>query len=361
MPGGAAPSDGVSLGARAVTPIRMIGITPAAAMLVVGAVVFAYITRNAFVAAHRTVGWVVACSIVALLVDPLVNALQRHLPRWLSIVAVVFGALGAFVGIFVGLAREVLDSLDVLEEAAPSAASGLEERYDWAADVDVSARVESFFESLHDEVRESALQRAIGTVPTYLVTGILMLFLLGYGRRYFLGFLQQFDDLERRRSVRQVVTRAAHAGRVYMLFALANAALNGLVFGLLCWALDLPAPLSLGAAVAAMSVLPLIGVLVGGTPALLLAFGSQSWYIGASTLVALVALQSVEALVVRPIVDARSVRVGPAIPIIVGLLAFELYGIGGAVYGVALAVLGLAALDAVGSVRGDDPDPENSE
>ena len=351
-------SGGESLGGRVATPVRVGGITPSAAMLVVAAVVGAYVTRNAFVAAHRTVGWVVACSIVALLVDPLVNALQRHLPRWLSIVAVVFGALGAFVGIFVGLAHEILDSLDVLEEAAPRAARGLEERYDWASDVDVSARVEAFFESLHEQVRESTLQRAVGTAPTYLVTGILMLFLLGYGRRYFLGFLRQFDDLDRRQNVRQVVIQAAQNGREYMLFTLANAIVNGVVFGLICWLLDLPAPLSLGAAVAVTSVLPLVGVLVGGVPALLLAFGSQSWHIGAITLAVLVALQSVEARVVRPFVDARSVRVGPAIPIIVGLLAFELYGFGGAVYGVAIAVLGLAALDAVGSVRGDDPDPE---
>jgi hypothetical protein len=42
----------------------------------------------------------------------------------------------------------------------------------------------------------------------------------------------------------------------------------------------------------------------------------------------------------------------------VGLLAFELYGFGGAAYGVAIAVIGLAALDAVGSVRDDVPEPE---
>ena len=37
------------------------------------------------------------------------------------------------------------------------------------------------------------------------------------------------------------------------------------------------------------------------------------------------------------------------------MLGFELYGIGGAIYGIALAVLALAALDAVGRIRGDDP------
>ena len=65
----------------------------------------------------------------------------------------------------------------------------------------------------------------------------------------------------------------------------------------------------------------------------------------------LVALQLVEAAVVRPRVDPRTVRLGPTIALVVALLGFELYGVGGAVYGVALAVIGLAALDAVGRLR----------
>ena len=67
----------------------------------------------------------------------------------------------------------------------------------------------------------------------------------------------------------------------------------------------------------------------------------------------LVALQAVEAAVVRPVVDARTVRVGPTVAVVVALVGFELYGVGGAVYGVALAVIGLAALDELGRLRGD--------
>ena len=139
-----------------------------------------------------------------------------------------------------------------------------------------------------------------------------------------------------------------------MLVSLANALAIGLAFGGLCRALDVPAPLSLGAAVAVMSMVPFIGVVIGGVPALLLAYGSLSWTDGAIVLAGLVTLQGFEALVVRPYLDRRAVRVGPTVPTIVGLLSFELYGIGGAVYGVALAVLGMAALDAVAGVYDED-------
>jgi predicted PurR-regulated permease PerM len=68
-------------------------------------------------------------------------------------------------------------------------------------------------------------------------------------------------------------------------------------------------------------------------------------------LVVLLGLQAIEVAVVRPYVDRRTVRVGPSIPIVVSLLGFELYGVGGSVYGIALAVIALAALDAIGRQR----------
>jgi predicted PurR-regulated permease PerM len=99
-------------------------------------------------------------------------------------------------------------------------------------------------------------------------------------------------------------------------------------------------------------------VLVGGVPALLIAFGLEGWGPGLAVLTTLLALQVFEAGVVRPRVDPRTVRLGPTIPIIVGLLGFEMYGVGGAIYAIALAVIALAALDAVGRLRGDDVDED---
>ena len=186
------------------------------------------------------------------------------------------------------------------------------------------------------------------TVPTYLVTGILMLFILGYGRRYFDGFIEQFDP-RRQPRIRTVITRAARRGQRYLLTALGLSILYGLIVGLVCWGLGLPASRSLGVAAGVFTLLPLMGVLVGGIPALLLAFGLEGWQTGLAVLVVLLGLQAVEAAVVRPVVDRRTVRLGPTVTIVVGLIGFEVYGAGGALYGIALAVIGLAALDELGS------------
>ena len=103
-----------------------------------------------------------------------------------------------------------------------------------------------------------------------------------------------------------------------------------------------------------MTAIPLIGVVVGGVPALLLAFGSSSWIVGATMLVLLLTLQAVEMIVVRPLVDSRSVRVGTTVAVVVTLVAFDLYGIGAAMCAFALAAIALAALDVYGASRDEE-------
>ncbi|HSP30380.1 MAG TPA: AI-2E family transporter [Ilumatobacteraceae bacterium] len=332
--------------------VRRVGLTPASAVLIVGAVVTAFVLRDAFVAAHRIVGWVVACAIVALLVGALVDIVERRLPRWISVIVVLGGIFAVVGGVMAGLALDVLDSLDELQTSAPEAAAALEDRFAWASDIGAADRVQAFVDELNDRVRERTVTRVAGTAPTYLITGILMLFLLFSGRRYFDAFVLQFPS-ERRDTIRTVATSGAVRGRRYLLIAIAHSLVNGVIVGLLCWMLDLPAALSLGFFVGTFTIIPVIGVIIGGVPALLLAFGAEGTSTGVVVLIVLLLLQFVEVSIVRPWVDPRTVRLGPAAATIVGLLGFELYGIGGAVYGIALTVIALAALDAAGH---DDDD-----
>ena len=50
---------------------------------------------------------------------------------------------------------------------------------------------------------------------------------------------------------------------------------------------------------------------------------------------------------IRPRVDRRTLRVGPALMLIGTLIGFELYGFGGAIYGTAVLVLLWAVLQAM--------------
>jgi predicted PurR-regulated permease PerM len=248
------------------------GLTPGAAVLLVASVVVAFVLADAFVLAHRTIGWVVACSVVALLIDPVVTFVSRLLPRWLSVLLVLIGVLAVIAALVAGLATDLLDSIEDLEASAPVAAESLQERYEFLDRMDLEQRVTDFVEELDARIRKDAVSEAIGTAPTYVVTGILMLFLLAYGRRYFGGFADQFGE-ERRERILQVGHDAAQRGRRYLLVVILQSILNGVAVGLACRWLDLDASFSLGFVAGALTVIPMIGVLVGGIPALLLAFG----------------------------------------------------------------------------------------
>ncbi|MGH9270823.1 MAG: AI-2E family transporter [Ilumatobacteraceae bacterium] len=341
------PVDGAPIGQPLEPSVRRSLLTPTSIVILVAAVFAAVLLRDAFEVAHTTIGWVVACSVVAMLIDPLVGFVDRFLPRWLSVIAVLLAMVLVVAGLVIGLANDVMDSLDELRTTAPAAAAGLEEQFQWAADIGVEERVRTFVEELDDRVRSDALSAARETVPTYLVTGILMLFILGYGRRYISSFIDQFAERKRAR-MRQVVSGAARRSQRYLLTAAAHGVVNTVICWLVFNTIGVQAALSLSFVVGAFTVVPLVGVLIGGTPALLVAFGLDGWEDGGVVLVTLVALQIAEALLVRPRVDRGTLRLGSIVPIVAGLLGFELYGVGGAVYAVALAVIATAALDEIG-------------
>lgn len=332
-------------------------LTPTSIVIIVGAVFIAFLLREAFEAAHTTIGWVVACAVVAMLIDPLVGYVDRFLPRWLSVIAVLLAVLLVVAGVVIGMVNDVVKSIEELKVAAPAAAAGLEESFSWAADIGVEERVKTFVDDLDDRLRSDAVSAASQSVPTYFVTGILMIFILGYGRRYIASFVDQFD---RRRQVhmRRVISGMARRSQQYLLIALGHGLVNGAIAWLAFDIVGLPAALSLAVAVGLFTALPLVGVLIGGVPAMLLAFGLDGWRDGGVVLAVLVVLQLIEALIVRPRVDAATVRIGPTVPIVSGLLGLQLYGIGGAVYAVALSVIGLAALDEFGAEPEPEPEPE---
>jgi hypothetical protein len=58
-----------------------------------------------------------------------------------------------------------------------------------------------------------------------------------------------------------------------------------------------------------------------------------------------VAAQVVDSRYARGWIATRSVEIGLLVPVVVALLGYEVYGIGGGAYGLAFAVLGLAVLD----------------
>jgi predicted PurR-regulated permease PerM len=328
----------------------------ASAVLVVVAVVASFVIRSVMSAASRPIGWFVACSVVALLVYPIADFFDRRLPRVLAVgLAVLLVAL-VLGGIWAGTASTLARNAAKLKENAPAAATELEQRYQLAADFELQRRVNNLVDDVNARIGpRAAVQRAAGTAPTYVVTGVLMLFLLIFGKRFVDGGLAQIDDEARRERARAAIYQSAVRGRTYLLLAIAEIIAVTLACWLVFTLLNLSASFALGLVVGILSVVPSMGILLGGLPALLVAIGLEGRGAAVAVLVFVLTLQLLDTLLVRDRVERKSLHVGPALIVIVGLVGWTLYGFGGAIYGAALLVLLLAFAQAV-STEADDAD-----
>jgi predicted PurR-regulated permease PerM len=309
-------------------------------LLVIGAVVAAVGVANLFTAARRPLAWAAAAAVTAWLLSGVVDVFRRWVPRGLAVLVTVLGlalvAGGGWVGVRATLAAEV----ERLQTALPAAASDVETRFEAAADFHLAERTRVFVNSLDDRFATPAqVEAAAGTASTYLVSGVLMLFFLSYGPRFLSAALRQIADPARRASVAAVVGQASCAARAYLLIVLAQAIAVTAMCSVVFYLLDLPGPFVLGLLVGWLSAIPYLGIVLGGLAPLLAAVAEPDLFTFLVLAALLIGLQLTEALVVRPRVDDRTVRIGPALVLAGVVIGFELYGFGGVLYGTALLVL----------------------
>lgn len=336
---------------------HLVRISAASAVLAVVAIVLALIGQRVFVAAHRPLSWAAAAVVVAVLIDPIVDAIDRrapHLPRFIAVIVALLVAGGATFGVTYMAFDDLNEGIERFGEAAEDAARRLEARDDGigqlANDVDASRRVDLFVEGLDERTTggEDVLAQGAGSAPTYFVGGILTLFLMSYGPRLATAAVEQLPTREQRRDVTETVSRAlGRARRAVLLTLVEGLVVGGIVAGA-ARALDLPAPAALGLAAGMMALLPHVGLVLGTLPLILLVLALRSDVDAAVVALVVLGAQVGDSLVVRRAIARRSVQVGLLVPWVVALVGYRVYGVGGAAYGLAFAVFGLAVLDELG-------------
>lgn len=329
-------------------------------LAVVGGILGVVVVYTIFVSAHRVIGWTVAASVTALLLRPAISYLGRALPRALAFIASLLLLVAIAAGLTALYTVGLLDSVDEVQQVAPQLVAEIEERDDRigeiARDIGLADQVTEVVDRLDERTGSGsdAVRSAALSVPPFFVSGILTIFLIIYGPRMIDGALRQLSDARRRRW-ETALSDAATRTQLYVWASFAQAVVAGLLASVAAYALDLPAPglFALVAGVAAL--IPYLGITVGSLPFLLLGLAEHPVWVMALLALAVIAVQLVEALWWRRLIDHRSLHVGPAPIVIVSILGFSVYGIGGAVVGSALAVFGLALADALSA--DDDPLP----
>lgn len=335
-----------------------------AALLAVATLLSALIISNVFEAAHRVLGWAVAAAIVAVLLKPGVDALSRWVPRAVAMLALVLVVGGTTGVVAYGVVDDLRTETTALRRQGPEAAERLAQRDDRvgqvARDLRLPERAVDAFEAVEQRFgvdRRAIASAAVGTVPAYFVSFILTLFFVVYGPSIAAGALHQVPEARRERWTR-VLHTGLDRGRRYLWVALAQGLAVGLATYALARGLELPAHTVLGLVAGGGAMVPYIGLLIGSIPTVLLAAGLENVTTAVVIFMVVALLQIGEALVLRRIVDRRTLHVGPAVPVIVGTIGLELYGIGGAVFAIIASVLALAVADAASD---DEPLPTPSD
>ncbi len=322
------------------------------------------VVQNIFSQSTQVLGWGVAAAVVAMLLSPVMQGLDRRLPRPLAILATFVMVLVLSGGIAWIYTSTLLDEVEQLQESGPAAATQIEERDDQlgqiARDIDLTDRVTELTDRLDERTGSGSdvIRSAALSVPPYFVSMILTIFLLLFGQRMIQGGLDQLSE-EHRARLRPALGEATRRTQIAVWASVAQAVVSGFAIWLVGSWLGVPAVALVALFGATAGLLPYVGIGVGWIPVLVLGVGvgSASDLEVALAAICAVVLQGVEWRYWRPFADGRSLHVGPAVPVIVAILGFGIYGLGGALYGCVIAVLALALADQLTRDADDLPTP----
>jgi predicted PurR-regulated permease PerM len=191
---------------------------------------------------------------------------------------------------------------------------------------------------------QDAIRSAATRGVAFLATGVLTIFFLIHGPKLLRAAVAQLPAA-RRAGARRVGFAVYRRSWHYIAGSLTMAAMAGLVAYGCAQAIDAPGKAPLALWMMMLDLIPLLGVVLGAAPLVLLAATTASWPGAVGVTVLLLAWQALEALVLQQRVEARSLHIGPFVTVAVVMVGLELYGIGGSVIALVAVVIAAAALD----------------
>jgi putative heme transporter len=295
---------------------------------------------------------VIALLLAALLV-PVVEVLHRaRLPRGVASLLVVLGAIGLLVLLLTFAGQQIAQGANDL---AKQVVSGLEQIRVWLKTGPLHAsdsQINAYIKSAQDAVTTSNEQivsrlTEVGTALSHIVAGFFIIlfatyFFLADGNRIWSWVVRIFPRASRERadsSGRIAWTSLTAFVRATVLVAFTDA----LGVMLVAAVLQVPFVFAIGVLVFIGAFIPMIGALLSGSVAVLVALVAQGPVVALIMLGGVVAVQQLEAHVLQPFLLGRLVSVHPLGVIVAIAMGVLVAGIAGALVAVPL----VASLNAV--------------
>lgn len=287
---------------------------------------------------------------LALGIDPLVSFLERLIPRWSAILAVVVAVLAAFVGVIFAVVPILVEQATNLIQNFPGIIQDIS-RQDWFQDLskqlggafDVQhalQSVQSFAEDPGNLLNLGGGILAVGGGILSGLTGALIVLIL---MLYFLASMRglksmtyRFVPASRRENFVDVSEQITQAVGRYVVGQISQALINGILSFFFLLIIGAPLPALLASFAFLGSLIPLVGTLSAAIVISLLCFFASPATALAAAIYYLVYMQ-VEAYVISPRIMSRAVQVPGALVVIAAVAGGTIGGVLGALVAVPIA------------------------
>jgi predicted PurR-regulated permease PerM len=302
---------------------------------------------------------IVVSGFVALLLNPVVVALQRWRikRRGLAVALVTFWGLLLFIGLSVAFGYPLANGITHLAHALPGYVSDAEHGRGWLGRLVRKYHVQNWVQTnapklvnLGQGLTKPALtlgKGAFSLLLALLTIFVLVVLLLLEGPKMRTGLLglMQPARAERYSRIAREVNRSVTG---YMLGNFLTSLIAGLVVLVTLIALGVPFPFLWALWVALVDFLPLVGGALAGIPVVLFAVG-HSLTAGIVTLVVFLVYTQLENHVLNPVVMSRTVKVNPLLVLVSILVGASIGSWIGGIFGAFVAAL--LAIPTAGAIQ----------
>lgn len=291
----------------------------------------------------------VAALLITAILQPTVARLRTWgLPRGLAtaVTAITGFVIMGLVGWFV-----VWQVMDNLGDISDRVRDGIDELKAWLLDSpfhvteqqinDIAKNLSDTIGTNTEEITTAGLQGV--TVMVEILTGMLLtmfstLFLLYDGKKVWTWWLK-LVPAQARPGVAGAGPRAWRTLTAYVRGTVVVALIDAIFIGLGIYFLDVPLAVPLGVFIFLFSFIPLVGAVVSGALAVIVALVTQGVFTALMVLLVVLAVQQIEGHVLQPFILGRAVRVHPLAVVLAVASGGLVAGIGGAVVAVPLVAV----------------------
>jgi len=320
---------------------------------------------------------------VALLLNPLVVLIQRHLFRRRGAAVAIVTLLAAlvFIGLAVAFGYPLINGITDLADALPGYVANAQHGTGWIGHIATKYHVQdwvqrnapklvTYAENLSKPVLTIG-KGALSLIIELATIFILVLLLLLEGPKMRRWALAQLAPA-RSATVARIAGDVNTAVIGYMLGNLLTSLIAGVVVFVTLMIVGVPFPFLWGLWVALVDFLPMIGGALAGIPTVLFAFG-QGLTAGVATAVVFLAYTQIENHILNPVIMAKTVKISPLLVLIAVLVGASVGSLVGGLFGGfvaallaipiagALQVLVREAWQATAPVPGRAPEPPGTE